>query len=165
MTHRSMGPAEVARATGVSTDTLRHYERNGLLPAVARTAAGYRRYPAATVQRVLLIQRALVVGFSLADLKRVLGVRDKGGAPCSSVRELVGERLEALNRRIEELTGLRRELRLLLQEWDAKLEKTPPGQRAHLLETLGGRPGIERTRHEHGAASGLRRIRRPDPTS
>ena len=157
-----MGPREVARATGVSTDTLRYYERTGLLPAVARTAAGYRRYPPAIVQRVLLIQRALVVGFSLAELKRVLGVRDKGGAPCRSVRGLVGARLDELNRRIEELTALRHELRLLLREWDAKLEKTPPGQRAHLLETLGSRSGIERSRHERRAASGLSRARRPD---
>ena len=116
MTQGPMGPREVARATGVSTDTLRHYERNGLLPAVARTAAGYRRYPPTIVQRVLLIQRALVVGFSLADLKRVLGVRDRGGAPCRSVRELVGERLDDLNRKIEELTALRKENRILREE-------------------------------------------------
>jgi DNA-binding transcriptional MerR regulator len=150
-----MAPRDVARATGVSTDTLRHYERNGLLPAVTRTAAGYRRYSAATVQRVLLIQRALVVGFSLADLKRVLGVREKGGAPCRSVRELVGERLNELNRRIEELIALREELRVLLEEWDVTLAKTPDGQRAHLLETLGSKSSIERTRRKRRAPSRL----------
>ena len=164
MTHTPMGPRKVARATGVSTDTLRHYERNGLLPGVARTAAGYRQYPPSTVQRVLLIQRALVVGIALADLKRVLGVRDKGGAPCRNVRELVGQRFDELNRQIEELTALRRELRLLLQEWDAKLEKTPPGQRAHLLETLGSRSRIDRARRERRGASGLRRPRHSGPT-
>jgi DNA-binding transcriptional MerR regulator len=95
---------------------------------------------------VLLIQRALVVGFSLADLKRVLSVRDKGGAPCRSVRELVGKRFDELDRRIEELIRLRDELRLLLSEWDATLAQTPQGQRAHLLETLGSKAGIERTR-------------------
>ena len=79
------------------------------------------------------------MGFSLAELNQVLGVRDKGSAPCRSVRGLVGARLDDLNREIEELTALRQELRLLLQEWDATLEKTPPGQRAHLLETLGSR--------------------------
>jgi len=113
---------------------------------------------------VLLIQRALVVGFSLADLKRVLGVRDKGGAPCRSVRQLVGERLDELSRKIEELTALRRELRLLVQAWDAKLEKTPPGQQAHLLETLGSQSHIERTRYQRRAASGLPGARRRDPT-
>jgi DNA-binding transcriptional MerR regulator len=141
-----MGARDVARATGVSTDTLRHYERKGLLPGITRTAAGYRRYSAATVERVLLIQRALVVGFSLADLKRVLAVRDQGGAPCRSVRTLVDERLDALNRRIEELLTLRDELRLLLAEWDGKLARTAPGERAHLLETLGTRAIIERAR-------------------
>ena len=102
-----MGPRDVAKATGVSTDSLRHYERKGLLPRVTRTAAGYRQYSAATVDRVLLIQRALIVGFSLADLKRVLAVRDRGGSPCVGVRVLVGERLEQLNRRIEEMLALR----------------------------------------------------------
>ena len=81
MTTAPMGPRDVAQATGVSTDTLRHYERQGLLPRVTRTAAGYRQYSAAAVERVLLIQRALVVGFSLADLKRVLAVRDKPAPP------------------------------------------------------------------------------------
>jgi MerR family transcriptional regulator, copper efflux regulator len=121
MTTGPMGPRDVARATGVSTDTLRHYERQGLLPRVARTAAGYRQYSAETVERVLLIQRALVVGFSLADLKRVLAVRDRGGSPCVSVRALVGERLEQLNRRIEELLALRDELRSLVTDWDGRL--------------------------------------------
>jgi MerR family transcriptional regulator, Zn(II)-responsive regulator of zntA len=148
MTTGSMGPRDVASATGVSTDTLRHYERNGLLPGVTRTATGYRRYSAATVERVLLIQRALVVGFSLDDLKRVLGVRDRGGAPCQSVRALVGERLDGLNRRIEELLTLRDDLRLLLTEWDERLSKTAKGERAYLLESLGKRAAIEDTRRQ-----------------
>jgi DNA-binding transcriptional MerR regulator len=141
-----MGPREVARAAGVSTDTLRHYERQGLLPAAARTAAGYRRYPASTVDRVLLIQRALVVGFSLSDLKRVLSTRDHGGAPCRGVRELVGRRLEELTCRIDELSSLRDELRQLLEEWDDRLAATPSGERAHLLETLGSKSRIEAAR-------------------
>jgi len=146
MTAAPMGPRAVARATGVSTDTLRHYERKGLLPRVQRTATGYRRYSAAAIERVLLIQRALVVGFSLEDLKRVLTVREQGGAPCRSVRALVGERLEALTRRIEELIALRDGLRELLAEWDGRLATTPQGRRAHLLETLGAKDVIERTR-------------------
>lgn len=143
-----MGPRDLARATGVSTDTLRNYERKGLLPRVTRTAAGYRQYPAATVERVLLIQRALVVGFSLTDLKRVLGTRDRGGAPCRSVRVLVGERLDRLNQRIEEMRRLRDELGEMLSEWDTTLAGTPEGKRAHLLDTLGARPIIESTRRQ-----------------
>jgi DNA-binding transcriptional MerR regulator len=153
MTATPMGPRDVARTTGVSTDTLRHYERKGLLPGVTRTAAGYRRYSAATVDRVLLIQRALVVGFSLADLMRVLSVRDRGGAPCHNVRALVGERLDGLNQRIEELLTLRDEWRLLLAEWDGRLSKAAKGQRANLLETLGTRAVIAGTRR--------RRLKKP----
>ena len=141
-----MGPRDVARATGVSTDTLRHYERKGLLPSVTRTASGYRRYSPATVERVLLIQRALVIGFSLADLRRILAVRDRGGAPCRSVRALVGERLEALSARIEELIALRDELRVLMAEWDQRLATTSPGQPARLLDTLRTREAVERSR-------------------
>jgi DNA-binding transcriptional MerR regulator len=151
MTATPMGPRDVARATGVSTDTLRHYERKGLLPRVTRTAAGYRQYSAATVERVLLIQRAMVVGFSLTDLKRVLGARDRGGAPCRSVRALVGERLERLNQRIDEMRILRDELGVLLAEWDRRLARTPEGKRAHLLETLGSRLVIENTRRQRQA--------------
>ena len=153
MTTKPLGPRDVAQVTGVSTDTLRHYERQGLLPAVARTDSGYRRYSPATIERVLLIQRALVVGFSLAELKRVFNVRDKGGAPCRNVRALVGERLDELNRRIDQLLVLREELRALLVDWDARLSKTPQGQRAHLLDALGAKPGIERSRRERQVPS------------
>ena len=146
MSEKSMGPRDVARPTGVSTDTLRHYERKGLLPKVTRTSAGYRQYSAATVERVLLIQRALVVGFSLGDLKRILTIRDAGGAPCQSVRALVDERLGALSQRIEELVALREELRAILADWDGRLSNTREARRAHLLETLGARPLIEHAR-------------------
>ncbi len=139
----SLGAKVVARASGVSTDTLRHYERKGLLPRVHRTAAGHRRYSAATVERVLLIQRALVVGFSLADLSRVLSVRDRGGAPCHNVRALVSKRLEMLERQIEDLVVLREELRTLLADWSVTLANTPPGKPAHLLEGLAARATIE----------------------
>ncbi len=131
-----MGPRAVARATGVSTDTLRHYERLGLLPGVHRTTSGYRRYSPALIARVRMIQRALVIGFSLKDLQRVLAERDKGGAPCRAVRGLVGERLAELEARIEHLQTLRADLTSLLADWDGALARTPPGRRAHLLDQL-----------------------------
>lgn len=156
MSHTAIGPRELARAAGVSTDTLRHYERKGLLPRVTRTAAGYRRYPEVTVERVLLIQRALVVGFSLDDLRRVLKIRDRGGAPCRSVRELVDQRLDGLNRRIDESIALRDELRDLMAEWAARLLGVRSGQQAHLLETLGTRTVIERARRSRLDAGPVR---------
>ena len=144
----NLGAKAVASATGVSTDTLRHYERKGLLSRVHRTPSGHRRYSPATIERVLLIQRALVVGFSLEDLGRVLSVRDRGGAPCQRVRALVGERLEALERQIEDLAALRDDLQMLLSDWDDILARTPSGRPAHLLDMLGTRAEIERGRRK-----------------
>jgi DNA-binding transcriptional MerR regulator len=143
---QTLGPRDLARETGVSSDTLRHYERKGVLPRPARTAAGYRRYPAEAVARVHLVQRALVVGFSLDELARILRERDAGGAPCRSVREIVAARLADLDRRLEELQALRVELRELLGEWDDRLTRTPRRQQARLLDTLGEKPTIERVR-------------------
>jgi DNA-binding transcriptional MerR regulator len=141
-----LGPRALADASGVSTDTLRHYERLGLLPNTGRTRAGYRRYPPDSLARVRLIQRALAIGFSLRDLASVLARRERGDAPCRHVRALVGQRLSELESRLVELTQLRDEMRSLLREWDARLARTPEGQRARLLDVLtvqpiGRRPG------------------------
>ena len=135
----TLGAGELARLTGVSTDTLRHYERKGLLPLPPRTAGGYRRYPNGAVGRVRLIQRALVIGFSLDELARVLKERAEGGAPCQKVRGIVQGRLADLNRQLADLKQLRRDLHTILEEWDAQLARTPSGERAHLLDALSSR--------------------------
>lgn len=135
-----LGPRALANASGVSTDTLRHYERLGLLPQTARTPSGYRRYSPDCLERVRLIQRALTIGFSLNDLASVLARRERGDAPCRHVRALVAQRLSELETRLAELTRLREEMRALLQEWDARLARTPEGQRARLLDVLSIRP-------------------------
>lgn len=125
---------ELSAATGVSRDTIRHYERKGVLAPAARTSGGYRRYPPDAVARVALVRRALRVGFSLDELARVLRDRARGRAPCREVRALVGARLGDLQRQLAELTLLERELRRMLSAWDDRLARTPPGQPALLLE-------------------------------
>lgn len=140
MTAPWLGPRALAEACGVSTDTLRHYERLGLLPRTVRTSAGYRRFPPDSAERVLLIQRALTVGFSLRELAAVLERRERGEPPCRRVRALVGERLAALETRLSELTRLRDEMRGLVRDWDTRLARTPDGQRARLLDVLAVRP-------------------------
>jgi MerR family Zn(II)-responsive transcriptional regulator of zntA len=142
----SLAPRDVARQCGVSADTLRHYERKGLLPRPARTSSGYRRYAPDTVGRVLLIQRALVVGFTLDELARVLRERERGTPPCRGVRDLVAQRLTDLEARLRQLTDLRRELRQILATWDRTLAATPDGQPAHLLQSLVGNAEIARAR-------------------
>ena len=128
--------SELARLTGVSTDTLRHYERKGLVPRPPRSSNGYRQYPPEVADRVRLVRRALAVGFSLDELARILRERDKGKAPCRDVRALAQAKLTDLERRIAELEALRAELRLILQDWDLRLMQTEPGGRANLLDSL-----------------------------
>jgi DNA-binding transcriptional MerR regulator len=122
---------------GVSTDTLRHYERKLLLTS-GRSANGYREYPAQALERIRLIQRALSVGFTLDEMARLIRTRETGGAPCREVRALAGSKLHAIEKRIRELTRLRRELRALVAEWDGRLAKTSNGERAWLLEAWAG---------------------------
>ena len=136
-----MRAGELARLCGVSTDTLRHYERVGVLARPGRSAAGYRQYPPESVARVRLVRRALGLGFTLAELARILRTRDQGGAPCREVRAMAERKLEQLERRLAEMTSLRDHLRRLLADWDRRLAATPAGARALLLEALSDEPG------------------------
>lgn len=140
----TLSRAEVARLAGVSPDTLRHYERKGVLPSPPRSANGYRRYGPEAVARVQVIQRALAAGFTLDELARVWRERAAGGAPCRKVRALVAARLQALDDELAALTTLRDELRTLLQAWDARLAAMPPGRQARLLEAWPGPPQTAR---------------------
>ena len=127
---------ELAGLAGVSTDTLRYYERQRLLAAPPRTSNGYRHYPLEALTRVRVIRSALAVGFSVDELTKILGARDRGLAPCQQVRQLAGIKLKALRKRIQELQHLSRALSTTLAGWDRQLAKTPPGATAGLLYSL-----------------------------
>lgn len=127
---------KLAQLAGVSADTLRHYERLGLLPRPRRSANGYREYPLAALERVRLVRRALAVGFTLKELARILKARDRGGAPCREVRALAETKLRAVEAQLRELTGLRDDLRATLKDWDNRLAARGDDERAGLLESL-----------------------------
>jgi DNA-binding transcriptional MerR regulator len=127
---------ELADQAGVSTDTLRHYERMGILAKPRRSDGNYRMYPPDSVTRVRLVRQALAIGFSLPELQKILKVRDQGGAPCKQVRAIAEEKLARIERELADRAAVRDQLRALLAAWDKKLERTPDGQQARLLETL-----------------------------
>src|ERR1044072_4242443 len=132
----ALSSGELADLAGVSRDTLRHYERKGVLPRPLRGQNRYRKYPPEALQRVQLVRRALSVGFTLDELARVLKVRDAGGAPCEEVRRLAAQKLLAVEDQLRELTQLRDDLQTTLQEWDVQLAHRGKGKRANLLESL-----------------------------
>jgi DNA-binding transcriptional MerR regulator len=150
---------ELARAAGVSTDTLRHYERKGVLGAPRRSANGYREYPPEALGRVLLVRRALAFGFTLDELARVLRTRERGGAPCREVRALALAKLEEVESRLRELRELRGELQAILGEWDERLSEAADGGRAGLLESLAGRRARPTTSQPKRAPLRRRRVR------
>ena len=135
-----MRSGELAHLAGVSTDTLRHYESLGLLPAPGRTAGNYREYSPQSVERVRLIRNALAMGFSLKELGAIIQVRERGGAPCHQVRRLAEEKIAAITAQIEELRRYRDHLRRVVGEWDVRLGRTGRHQRAHLLEAIAKPP-------------------------
>lgn len=130
----------LARAAGVSPDTLRHYERLGLLAVERRTTGGYREYSPAAVRRVNTIQAALAIGFTLKELGFLFRERAAGRPPCARARELAAGKLDELGDRIARLSALRRALAGLLQEWDQRLLATGKGEVAGLLDSLARRP-------------------------
>ena len=134
----SLSSGELAGLAGVSRDTLRHYERKGVLARPLRGHNGYRKYPREALQRVQLVRRALSVGFTLDELAKVLKVRDAGGAPCEEVRRLAAQKLLDVQDQLRELTKLRDDLQDTLSDWDARLARRAKGKRVNLLESLSG---------------------------
>ena len=136
MSNDSLRSGELARLTGISADTLRHYEKLGILATSQRTTGGYRMFPRSAVERVQLAQRALQLGFSLYELSEILRTRDNGGAPCHRVLNLTEEKLRSLDQQIEQLQQTQAYMRRLVREWKKKLKHTPPGCKAMLLHSL-----------------------------
>ena len=137
---RGLRPSELARATGVSTDTLRHYERIGVLAKAPRTRSGYRVYPAESLERVNMVRHALRLGFTLAELAEILHTRDRGGAPCSRVLGMLEGKLNMIEEQIRDLEHLRRHMVQTVGDWKSKLGQSEPGKRVHLLHSLMAAP-------------------------
>lgn len=136
MSEKRYSSGELAALVGVSADTLRHYERKGVLHRPRRRSNGYREYPAQSLDRLRLVRRALAVGFTLDELAGILQAKERGGNPCAEVRELAASKLAGVETRLQELKKVRNELRSTLKEWDTRLAGRVGDERAHLLEHL-----------------------------
>lgn len=98
---------EVARQAELSIDTVRFYEREGLLGRVRRSSAGQRRYDGEAVRRLAFVRRATALGFSLAEVKGLLMLRVSARMSCERVREQALAKLADIDRRIVELEAMR----------------------------------------------------------
>lgn len=102
--------AELAAQVGVRPDTIRYYERAGLLAPPPRTPSGYRLYPAETVERVGFIQGCQRLGLRLREIADLLSVRDTGVCPCEPAEELLRRRIGDIDEELTRLAALRTQL-------------------------------------------------------
>ena len=101
---------QVADQSGVSVDTVRFYERRGVLPAPERLPSGYRTYTAATVERIRLARRLQALGLTLDEVVDALHATDQGDATCASERWRLEAVVERIDAKIAELRTVRREV-------------------------------------------------------
>ena len=99
---------ELARHAGVNTQTIRFYEREGLVPEPPRRTSGYRQYPTAMVERVRFIRAAKAVGFSLEEIAELLSLRVRRGASCAGVRARAESKLADIEAKIGQLQRMRK---------------------------------------------------------
>jgi DNA-binding transcriptional MerR regulator len=102
--------AELAAAAGVRPDTVRYYERSGLLDPPPRTPGGYRRFPPEAVDRLKFIQGCQRLGLRLKDIGDLLSIRDTGVCPCEPAEELLRRRIGEIDAELARLTTLRGDL-------------------------------------------------------
>lgn len=124
---------KVARGAGLAIDTVRYYEREGLIEKPARSAAGYRRYRPEVVARLRFIRQAKDLGFSLKEIKELLSLRVRAGCSCGDVKARTELKIADIDRRMVQLKRMRQAL--------AKLAATCTGRgpvsECPILEAMG----------------------------
>ncbi len=107
---------QLARQAGVPIDTVRYYERNGLLPPPPRRESGYRDYPPQDVARLRFVRRAKALGFTLSEIRELLALSHHRDEDMSDFRAAAAAKLVDLDRKLAELARVREGLRVLLGE-------------------------------------------------
>ena len=107
---------ELARPTGVKVETIRYYERIGLLPPPARTGGNYRAYTLRHLERLNFIRRGRDLGLSLGQVRELLRLAGAPDQPCTQVGCIAREHLAEVERKLADLTALAAELRRLIEE-------------------------------------------------
>ena len=146
---------QLAQEAGVNVETLRFYERRGLLPSPPRRPSGYREYPPESVDLVRFVQRAQVLGFSLQEIKELMKTREVPRATCGDVVELAERKVQEIESKIRSLQSMKAALRKLLKDCTGNA----PITRCPIIESLASSPG-EPARPTRQVARGGRRGKR-----
>jgi Cd(II)/Pb(II)-responsive transcriptional regulator len=114
-TQAKMKIGELSLASSTSVETIRYYEREGLLPAPARTEGNFRRYEARHLERLQFVRHCRGLDMSLDEVRVLLRVKDDPGAECGDVNTLLDAHIGHVSRRIKELRALEKQLKALRQ--------------------------------------------------
>jgi DNA-binding transcriptional MerR regulator len=126
---------ELAKKLDLNTQTIRYYERIGLLPKPERTEAGYRSYREEDEERLRFVKNARNSGLNLGEVKEVLAFHERGEAPCAYVTEALARRAEEVERQIAELTEFKEELDRLYERARKQPARKPwQGNYCHIIE-------------------------------
>lgn len=117
----------LAAEAGVRPDTIRYYERAGLLPEPARTTGDHRRYDAAALDRLLFIRGAQRLGLRLAEIRDLLAVRDTGVCACGPAEEVLRRHVAEIDAEMARLAALRAELTAMLDRFGPDCPDPVPG--------------------------------------
>src|ERR1043166_9517638 len=132
--------SQVARIAGVGPDSIRHYERIGIVPKAERSPAGYRLWTAQEVQYLKWAASAKRGGFTLHELAEIFRMYRAGSAPCRTARDLLQRKLVDLDREVDELSNLRDQLRRVFIRWRRRLRRASPGDFVPLFDDLHDMP-------------------------
>ncbi|PIE25514.1 MAG: hypothetical protein CSA62_01065 [Planctomycetota bacterium] len=113
---RSYSSGQLAAAAGVNVQTLRYYEKRGILPRPLQTGSGHRRYGSDAVQLVRFVKRAQALGFSLAEIQELLDLRSGPDPSCSQVQERVCRKLSEIEARMQDLRSMQQTLKELAHQ-------------------------------------------------
>lgn len=154
---------ELAKATGVGVETVRFYERKGLVKAPARKTSGYRQYPEETVERMRFIRRAQQVGFTLKEIKDLLALRDDADARRGDVRGKATAKIADIDAKVRDLLAMRESLVELL----TSCEGDGPASECPIITALGDQELPEsEVKHEYRESENqpaVRGVRGVDP--
>ena len=115
-----MTTSQLARESNVNLETIRYYERRGLIPKPPRNASGYRQYSQEDIARTKFIKRAQALGFSLKEISEILSLRMEPGTTCGDIKAKVEAKIEDVEQKIEDLQQMRQALLKLVSKCTGK---------------------------------------------
>jgi len=139
----SLTRGQLAQRVGVNLETLRFYEKEGLLAPASRTASGYRQFAESAIDRLEFVRRAKALGFSLTEIRELLVLQEGNTQICFEVRDRLQSKLVVLLAKKAELESLEAQLRSALRKCDRQLKQVGPqhANQCPVLKQMAGSAG------------------------